>query len=113
MKPYILKDTAIELSVDMNASHDGSVIDCRDFGRLLITAQWINADATDGSFSIEISNNGTGNWETFHGTSFGVTTGYGAHHWDWDKRAIPFIRVKWNHGTNTTGIYSVTCWMEA
>ena len=112
MKPYNLKDIAIELSIPMNANFGGAAIDLRDINDAMITTQWSGATSTDGVFWIEISNTGAGNWELFPGSQYPVLTPGGAHHWDWFKRACPFVRVYWSRGSNSAGLYAVTAWLE-
>ena len=104
---------AVELSVPMNADNPGTTIDCRDFKNIFITAQWAGCDAQDGNFTIEVSNTGDGNWEPYKNNRYDIASSSGAHHWDWEKKAIPFIRVNYLHGGNSAGLYAITAWIEA
>lgn len=105
-------DQAVELSIPMNADHNGAVIDCRDFDKIMVTVEWASANATDGTFELQISNIATGNFEGYPRMLYNVLTASGAHHWVIDVDAIPFVRVKYAHGSVSAGLYAVTCWIK-
>lgn len=106
-------DKAIAIGLPLNADGQTPIIDCRDFDYALVTVEWAGGSATDATVWLNVSNSDDGTnleraWIPAH--SMKTTTGW--HHFDVPLHAIPFLNVQLSHGSNTTGTWSVTCWLK-
>jgi hypothetical protein len=96
---------AIDASIAMNADSNGTAVDVGAREYCLFSIRWTGASGVTATAAIEVSDNGTDGWEQYPGSLSTLASAAGAHHWDVWTRAIPFVRIAYLKGSNTTGTF--------
>lgn len=105
------KTSTVNTALSIHDNGYSAVLTCAEFLYLFLTVAWSDASHTDGTLTLEMSNDGVNNWET-HTAAYTIGSAAGAHHWNVALQAIPYVRLKVAKGSNTAGVCNVYARME-
>lgn len=100
----------IDTGISMAVSSDGSTVDVGPFSYGFIGVTWSGANANDGTMKIEVSDTSLpGSWEVYPNSPYILDASNGVHYWDFRQlRSIPYLRVSYTAGSNTTGTFNTS-----